>query len=190
VKCVPGLSLPTFTSSKGLNGPIYEAVDLAADLDAQDCGKVVPLLWCNDHFDVLVPKGPKEEEEFDLVMQAIVKELFKLKIAQRNATEGAFVGAGSEESSPDTDYAESETDVSERSGDECDESHLGALFDAALKKARHYESDVSLSSLSDEHDFSSGDDATVVSDGAESNNGDDCDDDILPIQSEFGGKCV
>jgi hypothetical protein len=177
VKCVPGLSLPTFTSSKGLNGPTYEAVDLAADFDAQDYGKIVPLLWCNDHFDVLVAKGPKEEEEFDLVMQAIVKELHKLKIALRDATDGASAdqhfGAASEESSPDTDYAESETDVSERSGDECDEKHLGKLFDAALKKSRHYESDVSLSSLSDEHDVDSCDDATIASDGAESNNGDE-----------------
>jgi hypothetical protein len=58
-----------------------------------------------------------------------------------------------------------------RSGDECDEKHLGKLFDAALKKSRHYESDVSLSSLSDEHDVDSCDDATIASDGAESNNG-------------------
>ena len=88
MKCVPGLSLPTFTLLKGLNGPTYEAVDLAAD-----CVKVPPLLWCNDHFDVLVLRGPKEEEEFDLYIQAIVKELLKLKIVQRGAMEGASARA-------------------------------------------------------------------------------------------------
>ena len=81
VICVPGLSLSTFISLKGLNGPIYVAVDSAQtwSRSAGLCYGWAPSL-VYDHFDALLLKGSKEKEEFDLYMQAIVEELLKLTI--------------------------------------------------------------------------------------------------------------